>query len=135
MTANSTSRPMMVRFRWASAESLPLQSGECRWNGCSIAGRCGQGRRRRSWQRRSPLAAGIAEADGLAPLDDPSIWAERLQGVAQDTVLVGHLPHLRRLSYSILLMMAKASAALSSSDFAASMIPTLSAGSSDNSSL
>ncbi|MFQ5945729.1 MAG: phosphohistidine phosphatase SixA [Anaerolineae bacterium] len=41
---------------------------------------------------------GIAEADGLKPLDDPSVWAERLALTKDDTMLVGHLPHLSRLA-------------------------------------
>lgn len=41
---------------------------------------------------------GIAEADGLRPLDEPSIWAERLALTNDDTMLVGHLPHLSRLA-------------------------------------
>lgn len=42
--------------------------------------------------------AGSAETDGLAPLDDPAIWAERLQAMTAATMLVGHLPHLQRLA-------------------------------------
>ena len=37
------------------------------------------------------------EADGLAPNDDPAIWAGRLEGQSDDVMLVGHLPHLERL--------------------------------------
>ena len=43
------------------------------------------------------IAADLAEGDSLAPNDDPSIWAARLEGDADDTMLVGHLPHLERL--------------------------------------
>jgi phosphohistidine phosphatase len=42
------------------------------------------------------------ESDGLAPMDDPDIWAARLEGIEADTMLVGHLPHLGRLA-SVLL--------------------------------
>src|SRR5690242_2765111 len=42
--------------------------------------------------------AGIEETDGLAPLDDPLIFAQRLQGIAADTMVTGHLPHLQRLA-------------------------------------
>jgi phosphohistidine phosphatase len=42
--------------------------------------------------------AGISEAQGLAPLDDPEIWAERLAKMDEDTLLVGHLPHLANLA-------------------------------------
>ena len=44
------------------------------------------------------VGAGVAEADGLAPNDDPSLWATRLQGEGDDLMLVGHLPHLERLA-------------------------------------
>jgi phosphohistidine phosphatase len=42
--------------------------------------------------------AGVAEAPGLAPLDDPEIWAGRIAQMAEDIMLVGHLPHLGRLA-------------------------------------
>jgi len=41
---------------------------------------------------------GTEEASGLAPLDDPSIWAEKLRAETGDLMLVGHLPHLSRLA-------------------------------------
>jgi phosphohistidine phosphatase len=43
-------------------------------------------------------SAGVSEAPGLAPLDDPAIWADRLATMAEDIMLVGHLPHLGRLA-------------------------------------
>jgi phosphohistidine phosphatase len=46
---------------------------------------------------------GMSEVDGLAPLDDPHIWAERLKDVPGGIVLVGHLPHLARLTSLLLL--------------------------------
>jgi phosphohistidine phosphatase len=42
------------------------------------------------------------EADGLKPMDDPSIWAERLTKRKEDIMLVGHLPHLSRLASLLL---------------------------------
>jgi phosphohistidine phosphatase len=42
--------------------------------------------------------AGVSEAPGLAPLDDPQIWADRLAAMDEDILLVGHLPHLARLA-------------------------------------
>jgi len=45
---------------------------------------------------------GVSEADGLAPLDDPYIWAARIEDSHDDTMLVGHLPHLARLSSLLL---------------------------------
>jgi len=37
------------------------------------------------------------EADGLAPNDDPTRWATRIETDDEDVMLVGHLPHLERL--------------------------------------
>ncbi|MEW6418549.1 MAG: phosphohistidine phosphatase SixA [Nitrospirota bacterium] len=48
-------------------------------------------------------AIGISEVDGLAPLDDPRIWAERLKDIPiDDVIIVGHLPHLAKLSSLLL---------------------------------
>jgi phosphohistidine phosphatase len=47
-------------------------------------------------------AMGISEVDALAPLDDPQIWAERLKDIPDDVILVGHLPHLAKLSSLLL---------------------------------
>lgn len=44
----------------------------------------------------------MAQTDGLSPADDPNIWAGRIKGIKEDTMLVGHLPHLSRLA-SVLL--------------------------------
>lgn len=41
---------------------------------------------------------GVSESDGLAPMDEPKIWAERLSSIEKDIMLVGHLPHLGRLA-------------------------------------
>ena len=45
---------------------------------------------------------GISEVDGLSPLDDPNIWAERLKDLQEDVMLAGHLPHLARLASLLL---------------------------------
>jgi len=47
-------------------------------------------------------AKGISEVDGLAPLDDPAIWAQRLKDIPEDVILVGHLPHLAKLASLLL---------------------------------
>ena len=47
-------------------------------------------------------AATVEETDGLAPLDDPAIWAERLGETDREAGLVGHLPHLARLTSLLL---------------------------------
>ena len=40
----------------------------------------------------------VEPADSLAPNDDPTIWAARLDAHADDLMIVGHLPHLARLA-------------------------------------
>ena len=45
---------------------------------------------------------GVTSADGLAPMDDPGIWVERLQKMNDDIMLVGHLPHLSKLAAALL---------------------------------
>jgi len=45
---------------------------------------------------------GVREAEGLEPLADPSIWVDRLAEVEEDVMLVGHLPHLSKLSAHLL---------------------------------
>ncbi len=39
-----------------------------------------------------------AEADNLAPMDDPGIWAGRLRKVTDNIMIVGHLPSLAKLA-------------------------------------
>jgi phosphohistidine phosphatase len=46
------------------------------------------------------LGMKVEESDGLAPNDDPSIWAGRLTG--DDVMLVGHLPHLDKITQLLL---------------------------------
>jgi phosphohistidine phosphatase len=43
-------------------------------------------------------AEGVKAAEGLQPLDNPSIWADRLKETEDDIMLVGHLPHLSKLA-------------------------------------
>ena len=45
---------------------------------------------------------GIKATDGLEPMADPRIWAERLEKLDEDLMLVGHLPHLRKLASLLL---------------------------------
>jgi phosphohistidine phosphatase len=45
---------------------------------------------------------GLSGTDGLAPLDDPGTWEDRLKYMTEDIMLVGHLPHLGRLSSLLL---------------------------------
>jgi phosphohistidine phosphatase len=48
------------------------------------------------------LGAKVSEKDGLAPLDDPDVWADRMARSEEDTMLVGHLPHLQELASLLL---------------------------------
>jgi phosphohistidine phosphatase len=41
---------------------------------------------------------GIIQTDGLAPMDDPGIWAGRLAEMRVDIMLVGHLPYMAKLA-------------------------------------
>jgi phosphohistidine phosphatase len=45
---------------------------------------------------------GLSEAEGLSPLDEPSIIAERLKDTRDSLIMVGHLPHLGRLASLLL---------------------------------
>lgn len=47
-------------------------------------------------------AEGVGHAEGLEPLDDVEIWRKRLSEATEDTMVVGHLPHLSRLTYQLL---------------------------------
>ena len=46
--------------------------------------------------------ATVEEVEHLAPLRDPALWAERLDGSDDGIVLVGHLPYLARLTSLLL---------------------------------
>jgi phosphohistidine phosphatase len=41
---------------------------------------------------------GIDQSDNLLPMDDPALWAMRIKGMNEDTMLVGHLPYLAKLA-------------------------------------
>lgn len=45
---------------------------------------------------------GVEKTSGLNPLDDPAIWAERLEDMNEDMMLVGHLPYMSRLASELL---------------------------------
>ena len=47
-------------------------------------------------------SGGISERDWLAPLDDPTVWAERLRRMTESVMLTGHLPHLGKLASLLL---------------------------------
>lgn len=52
--------------------------------------------------KRLKAPGGVSETDGLNPLDDPAVWAERLATEREDLMLVGHLPHMSRLAALLL---------------------------------
>ncbi|MFQ6009177.1 MAG: phosphohistidine phosphatase SixA [Candidatus Zixiibacteriota bacterium] len=41
---------------------------------------------------------GVSSTEGLEPLAEPSIWADRLADTKEELMLVGHLPHLDKLA-------------------------------------
>jgi len=45
---------------------------------------------------------GIRMTEGLESVAEPSIWVDRLAKTEEDLMLVGHLPHLSRLSAHLL---------------------------------
>ena len=47
---------------------------------------------------RLKATGGASETDGLAPLDDPAVWAGRLSELDENLMLVGHLPHMGKLA-------------------------------------
>lgn len=45
---------------------------------------------------------GLTKAEGLEPMDDPEVWLSWLGEMKEDMAVVGHLPHLSRLSSLLL---------------------------------
>lgn len=45
---------------------------------------------------------GAEKTGGLMPLDDPSVWAERLAVMDGGVMLVGHLPYMSRLASELI---------------------------------
>ena len=50
----------------------------------------------------SSLNVSAAKEEGLSPLDNPGLWAGKLKDIKEDTMLVGHLPHLGKLASLLL---------------------------------
>ena len=48
------------------------------------------------------LGTDIEEAEGLSPLDDPRLWLGRIKSLKEDIMIVGHLPHLSKLTTLLL---------------------------------
>ena len=44
----------------------------------------------------------ISEVSGLAPLDDPKHWANKLRNIDEDIMVIGHLPYLATLTSLLL---------------------------------
>jgi phosphohistidine phosphatase len=44
----------------------------------------------------------LTATDGMAPMDAPEVWFERVSQMNEDVMLVGHLPHLAKLSSMVL---------------------------------
>lgn len=51
---------------------------------------------------RLKATGSVSETDGLAPLDDPTVWAGRLADTDEDLMLAGHLPHMSKLAALLL---------------------------------
>jgi len=47
-------------------------------------------------------SGGVSSVDGLDPLADPLPWVTRLNSTGEDTMVVGHLPHLSKLAALLL---------------------------------
>jgi len=47
-------------------------------------------------------AKGLSVGEGLEPLGDPKVWKNRLAEATEDIMLVGHLPHLGKLTSHLL---------------------------------
>ena len=56
----------------------------------------------RAAQTAELIAKYVKPVEGLDPLADPRIWAEKLDESEHDLMLVGHLPHLKRLASLLL---------------------------------
>jgi phosphohistidine phosphatase len=48
------------------------------------------------------ITKGALETESLLPLDEPDIWSEKLKSRTHSLMLVGHLPHLGKLSSFLL---------------------------------
>lgn len=96
-------RPLSEPGRQAVARSARFAAANCGMN-LSHLHHSGKLRAR---QTAEIFAASLGlsepvEIDGLAPLDDPSIWSCRLAELTDNIMLVGHLPHLARLAGALL---------------------------------
>ena len=49
------------------------------------------------------LADMLEQVGDMAPMDNPGVWAEKINNLNKDLMLVGHLPHLAKLTAHLLL--------------------------------
>ena len=49
-----------------------------------------------------PTIENVLETDAVSPLSDPRIISKKLEELTGDTIIVGHLPHLSRLTSYLL---------------------------------
>ena len=54
------------------------------------------------WAKYLKPARGIISMEYLNPMDNPAVWAERVSDAGDDLMLVGHLPHIKRLTSLLL---------------------------------
>lgn len=80
--------------RWA-IEGLGMRPGRILHSGRTRAKQTAE-----IWGTLRPVD--IEGSDGLAPNDDPAMWAGRLDAIEDSLLLVGHLPHLDRLAGTLL---------------------------------
>lgn len=48
------------------------------------------------------ISNAVTKVDGLQPMDDPTIWANRLSDENGDVVLVGHMPHMSKMASQLI---------------------------------
>ena len=53
-------------------------------------------------QLKLALPEKVLPSSGLAPMDETAIWADKLGQMTEEVMLVGHLPHLAKLSARLL---------------------------------
>lgn len=96
-------RPLSNRGRQDVTKTAQFIAKNCRLNISHIH----HSGKLRARQTADILATGLdlpepIEINGLAPLDEPSIWTCRLEELLDSVMLVGHLPHLGRLTGALL---------------------------------
>lgn len=89
-------REEVERVAWHAA-SLPLRVAEIRHSDKLRARQTAE-----IFARHLSPPRGIRETGGMAPQDAPGKAMEIIQTAAEPVMLVGHLPHLRRLASSLL---------------------------------